>query len=123
MSALISFSTDVAPVSFNSFLTTNDHTFLRPPLRTFEDRYGPFPGSTVSRCTFADTPDGEISCKYAVPKMAAANGVLVSPDGKTVWVCSSRGGEILVFDQDENGKLTERERVVSFKSRMGRRFL
>lgn len=105
--------TDVAPLSSNSFYTTNDHTFLLRPLRTLEDRYGPFPGSTVSHCTFDDSPNGQVTCEYAVKKMVAANGVLVSPDGRTVWVCSSRGGKINVYDVDEGGQLKLKEVVVS----------
>ncbi|KAI9003515.1 hypothetical protein DFJ74DRAFT_439557 [Hyaloraphidium curvatum] len=102
---------DVAPTSPNSFLVTNDHMFLLPPLRTLEDRYGPFPVTSVAHCTFSDLPDAEPECRRVATGLIAANGVLVSPDGRTAWVCSSRGGSIGVFDLAADGSLTERDRV------------
>ncbi|KXS14924.1 calcium-dependent phosphotriesterase [Gonapodya prolifera JEL478] len=109
---------DVASVSPTSFYVTNDHYFRASTIvgevlrlflgdtgnamypswmRRWEDGMGSLKMTDVVFCELGKNPQ----CRTAASSIIRANGILLSPDGKTVLVDSSRSGTVLFFDRNE----------------------
>jgi arylesterase/paraoxonase len=83
---------DVIPVSEENFYVTNDHGKPTGFMRTLEE-YLQIPWSYVLYY------DGESFQKVA-EGMAYANGINISPDGKTIYVAATVSSGVFVYDRD-----------------------
>ncbi|KAG8948817.1 hypothetical protein FRC04_009281 [Tulasnella sp. 424] len=109
---------NVAIISPTSFYLTNDHTLSRRTpfvgtfLHVFETFFN-FPGGWVDLIEFDDDDAGEVRVTRAIDrKIPFANGIAMSPDGRTVAVASSTEITVSFYDRDATtNKLTYNSRV------------
>lgn len=95
---------DVLPVGRDKFYATNDHGFLTFNGQLLEDFL------QLSRA-YVLYFDGE-KFRVVAEGLSYANGINISPDGKTVYVAETVGGGIRAYDRDvETGDLTFRDSV------------
>lgn len=96
---------DVLAVDTNKFYFTNDHGSRTKLGKTIEDYLQQRKSNVVYF-------DGE---KYSIAadNIAYANGINMSRDGKEVYVASTIGGSILIYERDAgNGNLALKDEVV-----------
>jgi arylesterase/paraoxonase len=95
---------DIVGVGPDSFYVTNDHRYPSGWKRTLED-YLRLQRSNVlyyDGSKFVEAASG----------IGYANGINVSPDGRTLYVCSITEGGLHVYDRDPvSGKLEHREEI------------
>jgi arylesterase/paraoxonase len=95
---------DVIPVDRRRFYVTNDHGNTTQLGRTLEE-YLQLARSNVLYY------DGR-GFRVAAAELAYANGINLSPDGRTLYVAATVGGRIYAYDRDVNsGVLTRRHAV------------
>lgn len=95
---------DVIPVGPRSFYVTNDHGNASEIGRTMEE-YLQLAGSFV---LYYD----DEGFRTVAEELAYANGINVSPDGKTVYVAATVGQKIHVYERDKaSGNLALRHSV------------
>jgi len=95
---------DVIPVGPGAFYVTNDHG-NRSELGRLVEEYLQLARSLVLYY------DGN-NFRTVVDGLAYANGINLSPDGKTVYVAATVGQEICVYDRDkDSGDLTLRHTI------------
>ena len=95
---------DIVGVGPDRFYVTNDHRYPSGWKRKLED-YLMLPLSNVlyyDGSEFVEAASG----------IAYANGINVSPDGRTLYVCAVTEGSLRIYDRDpESGRLAQRERI------------
>jgi arylesterase/paraoxonase len=102
--ALMHSPNDVLPVGPTAFYVTNDHGNASELGRMAEEYL------QLAR-SYVLYYDGKNFRKVA-EKLAYANGINTSPDGRTVYVAATVGQKILVYDRDLNtGDLALRETI------------
>lgn len=90
---------DVVGVSRQQFYVTNDHGSPKGFSRTLED-YARLPYSSLLYCDGGRFTTAHDGLKYA-------NGVNVSPDGKKLYLTTTTGRSLMIFDRDpSSGGLT-----------------
>lgn len=95
---------DVIPVGEEQFYVTNDHGSTHGLGKTLEE-YLQLARSYVLYF------DG-LSFRKVAKGLAYANGINLSPDGKTVYVAATVSQAIFVYDRDlQSGNLTLRQRI------------
>jgi sugar lactone lactonase YvrE len=67
---------------------------------------------TIDSPIFLLTPDGESS--EVARGFAYANGLAITPDGRTLIVAESFGHRLLALDINDDGSLADRRRIVQF---------
>lgn len=93
---------DVIPVGTSSFYVTNDHGNSTEIGRMAEEYL------QLAR-SYVLYYDGK-SFRKVAEKLAYANGINISPDGRTVYVAATVGQKVYVYDRNlHNGDLTPRE--------------
>jgi arylesterase/paraoxonase len=92
---------DLVAVGRDRLYVTNDHANTGGFARTLED----YLRRSISTVVYYDGADFSV----AASGIRYPNGVNVSPDGRTLYVASTTGGEVLVFRIDsESGRLEPR---------------
>lgn len=85
---------DLVAVDTDKFYVSNDHGNKKGIMRKLED-YLRLPKSSVLYF------NGEVFSKV-IDHLNYANGLMVSPDGKTLYLTETTSGKISVFDRDIN---------------------
>ncbi len=95
---------DIAGVGPDAFYVTNDHRYPSGWRRTMED----YLRLRRSNVLFYDGSE----FVQAASGIGYANGINVSPGGRTLYVCSITGGSVHVYDLDPvSGRLEHREEI------------
>ncbi len=95
---------DVVGVGSRAFYVTNDHRYPTGWKRKMED-YLQLPLSNVLYYDGAEFVEAASGIGYA-------NGINVSPDGRSIYVCSITEGALHVFDREPaSGRLEPREKI------------
>ena len=79
----------------------------------------PDPELENARAVYRVDPDGSIHQLLSEPDIHMPNGVVVSPDEKTLYLIEAHADKnhnrsILAFDLDENGSISRRRRIINF---------
>ncbi|CAI2173407.1 18584_t:CDS:2 [Funneliformis geosporum] len=97
---------DVVPVSKHEFYFTNDHHYRQGPLKSFE-KYTFRPWSTVG---FHSSITNET--KIVTYGLRYANGINTNWDYSLIYVATSSGGEVLIYERNKNNnELRLKERI------------
>ena len=95
---------DVLPVGLRAFYVTNDHGYTSGFGRLAEEYL-----QLARSCVLLY--DGQ-NFRTVAKGLAYANGINMSPDGKTVYVAATVGQEVCVYDRDKHsGDLTPRHTI------------
>ncbi len=95
---------DIVAVGPDRFYVTNDHRYRSGWMQKLEDYF------RLSRSNVLYYNGSEFV--EAASGIAYANGINVSPDGKTLFVCSVTEGALHVYDRDPaSGRLKQREEI------------
>jgi arylesterase/paraoxonase len=95
---------DIVAVGPARFYVTNDHRYPAGWKRSLED----YLRLRRSNVVFYDGSE----FVQAASGIGYANGINVSPDGRTLYVCSITEGGLHVYDRDpESGRLEHREEI------------
>jgi len=96
---------DITAVSASQFYVTNDHGNPRGSLMALAEDYLGLPLANVS---YFDGVEGRI----VATGLRYANGLVVTPDTKTLYVAEITGRKINIYDRNlENGSLTKRSEM------------
>ncbi len=66
-------------------------------------------GASNHRLSILDTTNGKLVSSIAVPRAQSTNGLVFSPDGKTIYVSGANAGRIYRFLLSLDGKLTSEQ--------------
>ncbi len=95
---------DIVAVDRDSFYASNDHRYTKGIMKTLED-YLKLPLANVvyyNGNTFSEAAGG----------FGYANGINISPDGRTLYVAGTTGMALKVYDRDlKTGALTFKEKI------------
>jgi len=100
---LITTPNDVVPVSKDEFYVTNDHS--TEFWRTFDDLARRPWGNVVYHSSITNTTE------VAVDGLRYPNGITSNWDNSKIYVGTSSGGELLIYDRKSNNKLHLSERL------------
>jgi len=79
----------------------------------------PDPEKENPRAVYRVDPDGSVQQLLAEPEIHMPNGIVVSPDEKTLYLIEAHGGEdqnrnILAFDLHRDGSIDNRRTLINF---------
>jgi len=103
-----------------SLQSPNDADYDRDGRIYFSSRSGSADLNTTNKKSlYRVDPDGSVHQLLTEPQIHMPNGVVVSPDGRTLYVIEADGGEgrnrnILAFDLADDGSISNRRVLIDF---------
>ncbi|KAL2113020.1 hypothetical protein VUR80DRAFT_5617 [Thermomyces stellatus] len=98
--ASIKTANGVAAVGEFEFYMTNDHYFLRGPMRYLEERLGPWRWATEVQ--YCDASQSSVYCRQVTERFPGANGIAVWED--RLFVGDSKNGTVSIYElRDDHG--------------------